>query len=357
MKKILISTVAAIAVFGLSGKIAPVRAISSIDGTLVTMSSTTIPATLTMQSGATTYTVNVTAATNIVRKYNGSSDLSEFGVADLIRVEGTVTGLTIEATRIKNLSIQMKGAAQWGTILTIDGTNKTFTFESKRRNAGTLTVSTGTSTKVFLGYRHGEFANLKVGMIVKVIGVWRPSQHTLTADRIFTKTTEVEGTVLTVDCTANAQMLTVQTKNGRRNTSTWTVALTATTVLRDKMLNPLACSDIKVDARVHIHGLRTGASSLDALNVMVQSLKKIQKQWQGNISSIDGTNTTFVLDQEKGDDRTITKTAETILVDKTGVAVAFGSLAVGDEVRVWGTLTGSTVVANLIMDKDLPASS
>ncbi|MBI4426702.1 MAG: hypothetical protein HY567_03930 [Candidatus Kerfeldbacteria bacterium] len=332
---------------------------ATVEGSLVAMSGTSLPAVLTVQSGATTYAVNVTVDTKLVRKFGGPSSLEEFAVGDLLSIEGTVTGTTIDATKIKNLSIQRKSSLFWGKILSIDATAKSFMLDPSKpkKNLPDQTVLTNSKTKVFQGNRAGDFDDLAVGMTVKVIGVWRKSQNQLTADRILIKLTELNGTVTAVDCTANTLM--VKTKKGKQETS-WTVNLTSDTVIRDKNLNQIACGDVRVDHRVHVRGLRTDATSLNALQIWDRGAKKTQNTWNGEITSIDSTNKTFEL-KVKGKKNsttsyTVMTTVETIIVNDNGTVVAFTDLVVGHDVQVRGTSIGTNVTANLILDKDLPAS-
>ncbi|MBI5404970.1 MAG: hypothetical protein HY976_01960 [Candidatus Kerfeldbacteria bacterium] len=209
MRKLLAgSLLTAVAVMGLPFTTPSAQAAHAIDGTLVAISGTTLPAVLTVQSGVTTYTVNVTTSTELVRKYNAPSSLDEFAVADMVRVWGTFTGTTIDATRVKDLSIQRKGAAQWGKIVSIDTSTNSFVFDTNRKKTPNQTVTTSATTKIVLGHQLGTFADLKVGMVVKVVSLWRPSQQTMVAERIMVRLTELEGVVKTVSCDTNT--LTVQ---------------------------------------------------------------------------------------------------------------------------------------------------
>ncbi|MBI4090126.1 MAG: hypothetical protein HY421_01870 [Candidatus Kerfeldbacteria bacterium] len=357
MRKAIVRSIGGILTVAIVGVAWPwaVRA-ATVEGTLVAISGTSLPAVLTVQSGVTTYTVNVSSSTVLVRKFNAPSTLEEFAIGDLLRIEGTVTGTTIDpTTKIKNLSIQRKGSLFWGTILTIDATNKSFTLDPKhRKSLPDQTVLTTASTKFFQGNRAGVFDDLAVGMNVRIVGLWRKSLSRITADRILIKLTEINGTVSAVDCTAKT--MTVKRNKGKSSEQTWSVAIKDDTVIRDKHLDPMTCAGIVVNDRVHVRGLKTGTFAINALQIWDRSINKTKHVWKGEISSIDTTTMSFVLDQKKGDDRTVMVTSETILVNKNGTAIAFTDLVVGHEVQVWGTLTGTTVTANLIMDKDLPSS-
>lgn len=330
------------------------HAATTTEGTLVSLSGTTLPATIVMQSGPTTYTVNVTSSTTLVRRFNGPSSLDEFAVADLLQVRGTVTGTTIDATWIRNMTIQRRGAAQWGKILSIDATVKTFVLDPKHKKIlDDQTVTTTSSTKIFQGNRAGEFSDLAVGMTVKVIGIWRKSQDTLAADRILIKLTEINGTVSAVDCTSATKMLTI-TRNGKSEES-WSVTLTDKTSLRDKRWLQIACADIKVGHKVSVRGLLTGDKAMQALNVWDRSTARSQKSWEGTIGSIDATAKSFTLERNKKDTLTVMTSAETIFVNDEGKAITFADLAVGHKVGIRGSVLDTTVTANLILDKNLPA--
>ncbi len=354
MRIIVRSAVFGISLAAIAGLVPAFASAATVEGTLVAISGTSLPAVLTVQSGTTTYTVNVTSSTQLVRKFNAPSSLEEFAIGDLLTIEGTVTGTTVDpTTKIKNLSIQRKGSLFWGTILSIDATNKTFMLDPKhRKSLPDQTVLTTASTKFFQGNRQGDFDDLAVGMNVRVVGLWRKSLSKITADRVLIKLTEINGSVGAIDCTAKT--MSVVTNKGKESEKTWVIKLTDETVIRDKHLDIITCADIMVDHRVHVRGLKTGDLMMNALQIWDKGVNKVRRIWKGEISSIDGTAMTFVIQQKKGENRMVVKTSETIIVNKDGVAIAFSDLAVGDEVQIWGTLSGTTITANLIFDKDQP---
>lgn len=336
-------------------------ATASWKGTLTALGGTTLPATLTLQVDATTYTVNATADTTLVRKFGGRSSLDEFVVGDTLRVWGTLTDTTIAATRIRNYSIQRVGGTFQGTITSIDTTAQSFVLDTRHRDDQTVVVTS--ATKIFQGNRGGVFGDLAVGQTVKVIGLWRRSADQIRADRILIKLTALNGTIGTVDCTART--FTLNVKGGKFEESTllkkltgntiktWTVAITDSTVLRDKELDPIACADLAADHKAHVRGLRTGTAAVNALWVIDLGAKKKPTVLNGQIKSLDATAKTFVV-TKKGQDMTVQVTAETILVNTEGRLITFDLLVNGHDVNVRGTSTGTTFTANLIIDKDLP---
>lgn len=335
-------------------------------GTLTAMSGTTLPATLLLQVDTTDYTVNVTSDTVIIRKFNGTSSLTELAIGDTLDVRGGLTGTTIDATRIKDLTIQRKGGSFWGSIKSIDSTAKSFVLDPTfpKKTLPDQTITTTDATKIFQGNRLGEFSDLAVGMRVKVIGLWRKSTNTVAADRLLIQLTEVNGTVKSIDLTSTPNTITVTSpksagaaSNGKvqaTSTKNYVVAITSKTVIRDKNLVIIGLSDIKVGHKVHVRGLKTGTLTLNALQIIDLGAKRTLKVLNGSISSIDSVNLTFVLQQKKGTDVNVTTKAETIYVNNDGTAIAFTDLVVGHDVQVRGPLTGTTVTANLILDKDLP---
>jgi hypothetical protein len=323
-------------------------------GTLTAVSGTTVPATLSLQVDTTVYTVNVTEDTKIIRKFNGESSLVELAIGDMLDVRGSLTGTTIDATRIKNLSIQRKGGSFWGSVKSIDATNKTFVLDPTfpKKTLADQTVTTTAATKIFQGNRAGEFSDIAVGMRIKVIGLWRKSANTIAADRLIIQLTELNGTVKAIDTTSTPNTITV--KSERKGGKDYVVAITSKTVIRDKKLGILSLADVKVGHKVHVRGLKTGALTLNALQIVDHGAKKTQKVFNGSIVSIDSVNKTFVLDLNKGGNVNVATKTETIYVNEDGTSIVFTDLMVGHDVQVRGPLTGTTITANLILDKDLP---
>lgn len=338
-----------VALFGFSAH-ATTTATPITTGTLVSVTSTTLPSTLVVQSGSTMYTVNVTKDTVLVRKYKGSSLLDEFGVGDVLQITGIVAGTTINATRIKNTTIQRVGGVKVGKILSINAVASTFVL--KVGGIANQTVTVPDSAKIYKGNLPGSFSDLAVGQTVKVVGLWRKSLSTIAADRVLIKTTELNGKVTATSCTTSPMTLTVSVKKGK-TTKSWIVTLDSLTVLRDNRHNPITCAMVKAKDTVHIRGFVTGPAAMTALQVHDSTLKKTQSKWSGTITSNDIAGMTFMLDQKKGDDLTVKTTAETLVVDGDGKVAALIALADGHKATVWGVKTGTTVVANLIVDASL----
>ena len=77
------------------------------EGTLKSVASTTLPTTLVVTIGGVDYTVNVAANISILNNLWLTTSLSNFHVADHIRLYGTVSGTTITASVVRDTSISI----------------------------------------------------------------------------------------------------------------------------------------------------------------------------------------------------------------------------------------------------------
>src|SRR5579864_695485 len=74
----------------------------------------------------------------------------------------------------------------------------------------------------------------------------------------------------------------------------------------------------------------------------------------GTVSAISGSTLTVIVKQETGDTTTATTfmvtTTSATTVTKDGTASSLSSIAVGDKVEIWGTVTNTTIAATKIQD-------
>lgn len=123
------------------------------------------------------YTINTTTSTIFTRRFGGKSSISEFMIGDKINVRGTSvddTGLVINATYIKDISIFKRQAAFTGTIKSISENMIVITTTSK----GDQTMVLDTETK--LVNKNGKVITkdqIMVGDKVSVFGVWNANQN------------------------------------------------------------------------------------------------------------------------------------------------------------------------------------
>jgi len=167
-----------------------VRRQASIQGELVSMSGTTLPATIVVNvskvapkknkkwTGAypevkKEITVLVDANTKFVRKYWGKSSLEEVTIGDKldVRVKTNEDG-TVTATLIKDDTLQWTWKVHNGAIDGLDLTAKTFTL--KQKNGKSVTVKVDGKTKIYVPpytATGSTFADLQNGQIAHVRGI------------------------------------------------------------------------------------------------------------------------------------------------------------------------------------------
>ena len=125
------------------------------------------------------YTVNVTDKTKLLRKYGAKSNLGEFAVGNSLQIYGRRTADTVvQASLIRNSSIEKKHATFLGVIESIDSANQKFVLKPVSRAKVIVTVVA--DTKIMYKSKAQTFADLVVGSKLAVSGVWDKSNNTVT---------------------------------------------------------------------------------------------------------------------------------------------------------------------------------
>lgn len=124
-----------------------------------------------------TYTVNITENTRLTKRFGGESELSEFSIGNQVNVFGKFTDegqLAIEARLIRNLSIQKRWGAFFGTVTSV-GTDS---FVIKTIQRGDLTISYNSETE-FLNHNKEIVTSddIQTGLRVRVKGIWDKSSN------------------------------------------------------------------------------------------------------------------------------------------------------------------------------------
>lgn len=180
-----------------------VRRPASIQGELVSMSGTTLPATIVVSvskvapkknkkwTGAypevkKELTVVIDANTKFVRKYWGKSSLEELTVGDKldVRVKTNEDG-TLTATLVKDDTLHWTWKVHNGVIEGLDATAKTFIL--KQNNKKSVTVKVDAKTKILVppySSTSSTFADLKVGQVAHVRGVINTKTKIITASLV-----------------------------------------------------------------------------------------------------------------------------------------------------------------------------
>ncbi|MEK7639763.1 MAG: DUF5666 domain-containing protein [Patescibacteria group bacterium] len=369
------SSIGAIALFALVGFGQPARATEKLElepvskvkvpgtfvtGTLTAMSSASVPATLTVKAGATIYTAEVTSATTIVRRYNGSTDLGEFLVGDTVEVRGTLSNdvaNTISATKLKNVSIQRVGGTFKGKVVSRNCDAGYFTFKPEGRDEQSVYFTA--NTKFIRGGEKISCASLVANERVKVIGLWRKADARIDADRVIVDMRTISGTISTITLTNGGLPATLvidrkgkvkstafqaaTSESSETTTESWTVNITSTTKLYRKYMKIATIEEMLVGDKVDVRGTVAEGNVMNARVLRNNSLVIKYGDMQGTVLSVDADAKTFVLrtKEKKLGDVIVTVTDATKYVDENGMRV-FTDLTVGDKLKVLGTYNSST---------------
>ncbi|MFH1171377.1 MAG: hypothetical protein V1778_02465, partial [bacterium] len=225
----------------------------------------------------TDYTVNVTTKTVIVRKYFGTSNLEEFMVGDTLEIVSTptTTTYTVDATRIRDVSIQRKNGTFRGKIGTLTCSQNTFLFTPEKRAQQTVYLSSKTVI-----IRRGEkitCTDLKGGETAVVIGIWRSATKRIDADRVIVKSSTITGRIQSITLTdgglpavvtierGNAVSTSAKKTTAAKNSKLWTINVDASTHLLLKKLSTGTLSQFKVGNMVQAVGVVRPVRTLDAI--------------------------------------------------------------------------------------------
>lgn len=182
---------------------AKVAVVKQIEGTLLSESGITAPATLSVQTvhmGVVTVTVAASPTVLVVRRFNGHSSLDELADGDHVIIDGAFAdATTFVATKIKDNSIQ---EADVRAVLKITGTPSATSFtgtvlkdiDSVRTpfdEGSAVTVMLSSATKIYVpatapatGEVLGTPSSLAAGQTVTVRGTYNRKQHTYTLTKL-----------------------------------------------------------------------------------------------------------------------------------------------------------------------------
>lgn len=327
----------------------------SFTGTLTGMSGSDVPATLTVTAGATTYTVEVTSSTNLVRRFNGGSGLQEFMIGDTLEVRGTLsdsTTNTVNANKIKDASIQRRGGTFYGSVVSLDCANNRFTFKPDERSQQTVYVTS--STKIIRGGEKITCTDLKVNERAIVIGTWRPANNRIDADRVIVKFRGIAGTLTNIELTNGGLPATLTIRHG--SGQLWTINVTSSTKLLRRYMKTASIEEFAVGDKVEARGTLAGERIINAKMVRDNSLTMKHRDFVSRIYSIDDAAGTFVIKisgKNGVTDVTVTTSSSTKIYNDEEL-ISFDDLGVGTKVKILGEYNSSaqTIAATRIIVKD-----
>jgi hypothetical protein len=140
----------------------------------------------------------------------------------------------------------------------------------------------------------------------------------------------VVGTVATM--TASSDTFTVAAWKGQ----TWTVTVTGSTAYTERGVTSPTFSDVAVSDEVVVYGTSTGTDAVSASTVVIMQRPIVV----GTVASVTSSDS-FTVMAGKGQTWTVTVTGSTTYTERGVTSPDFSNVAVGDQVAVYGTSTGS----------------
>lgn len=133
------------------------------------------------------WTVNVMTDSQLIKRSGGRSLMSEIVVGDFISFQGTLvttsaTPIIVNATTVKDWSIQKTNTTLSGTVKTVDAVGLKFVLASSKN--GDVTVNTSSATTFKKGDVASVFADAVVGAKVSVKGLFDSQSKVMTASEV-----------------------------------------------------------------------------------------------------------------------------------------------------------------------------
>ncbi len=245
-----------------------------LDGVKVTaISSPNLTATSTWGSTVLTWSIKTSADTKFVRRFSGGSSLGEISVGDLVSVKGSLdssaTQLTVNASWVKDWSIQQENSTFRGTIQSIDAGAQHLVMNTER---GNITVQVNGTTKVQRGDATISFSALVIGETITASGLYNNLSLTLTASKIKAKAPErrtYEGTLKSLAGTVKPTSLVFTA-----GAIDYTAMLAADTAVLNSWWERANLTDFVVGHSLRVFGaLRPGTTTIDATVIRNTSLR------------------------------------------------------------------------------------
>lgn len=238
---------------------------------VTSVSGSTVNAATTWGSVSLAWAVNTDTSTEWVRRFGGSSSVSEISVGDFISFHGdlvttTASPVTVNADVVKDWSIQKRHATFNGTVKSVDAANMKFVISSEDR--GDVNVSVSSSTKIMKGDSVAAFADIAVGARVMAGGLYDSVSKVLSADMVKiympeAVRTTLEGTIKAVN--ASSLVITTEDKD-------YTVNIGADTSVLNSIWLKTILGNFKVGDNIRVYGTVNANLTVDATVVRDTSL-------------------------------------------------------------------------------------
>lgn len=129
------------------------------------------------------WVLNFSPTTKFLRRFDGTATLAEFSIGDAISAHGkinTSAAWTIDATKVKDDSIQTYDAVFVGVISNLSGN----TFNLTTTRGFTLKVTVAADAKIMVNDKAGTLVDLANGKAVVASGLWNTQLSLLSANKV-----------------------------------------------------------------------------------------------------------------------------------------------------------------------------
>jgi hypothetical protein len=223
-----------------------------------------------------------------------------------------------------------------GTVSTAPA-SATGSFTLVAWGGATWTVDLSTSTTYReAGVSSPTYSNVAVGDQASVAGTSTGSDTVAASSVSIAQTPVVVGTVATAPA-ASTGSFTVTTHGG----VTWTVTLTGSTTYTECGITSPSFTDLAVGDQAVVFGSSTGTDAATATSVVIIQRPAVS----GSVATAPASATgSFTLTNHGGNTWTVDLTGSTTYTEHDVTSPDFSDVAVGDDVVVFGTSTGTDTV-------------
>lgn len=280
-----------------------------------------------------TWTVTVTGSTAYTERGVASPVFSDVAVSDEVVVYGTSTGT--DAVTAGTVVIIQKPVVV-GTVASVTTSpSDSFTVTAWKGQTWTVTV-TGSTTYTERHVTSPGFASVVVGDGVVVYGASTGTDAVTAISVAIMQRPVAVGTVASVTTSPSDSFTMAAWKQ-----QTVTVDVTGSTTYTERGVTSPSFSNVVVGDLVAVYGTPAGTSTFDATSVVITQRPAVT----GTVASITTTpSDSFTLTARDGQTWTVDVSGATTYSQCGASSPSFSTLAVGNQVVVYGASTGSNTV-------------
>ncbi len=304
--------------------------------------------TLETRSG-TSETIEVSSSTTYLERGVSSPSLTSVGAGDLVAAFGTTSGSTVSAWQIV-ISVPRSGTSPQPPVAAgiVQGTPGTDSFTIQTRGGASETIDVSSATSYYeRGVSSPSLTNLAGGDFVVAFGT--ASGSTVTASKVViagAPSPRHHGLAVTgtVQGTPGVSSFTITTPSGASDT----VDVSASTSYFERGVSAPSLSDVANGDYVAVFGSVSG-SMVTATKVAIATPPPSNSQFAtaGTVQT-SASGGSFVIETWNNTQVTVQTSTSTTYTERGLSSPSLTDITVGENVAVFGTVSGSTVAATQI---------